>query len=258
MRRSYLLTALWLLALLLLSRYTQAATLQVAPVTLDLDHNQRAAAVFLTNSGDTPIHAQIRVYDWTQANGKDHLTPTDEVVSSPAMTALAPGQQQLVRIIVLQPGVRQQEQSYRLVIDELPSPASHTAGRNAVHFLLRYSIPVFIAGAQQPDSHESDLRCEQLGSPAAIRCYNAGEHHIRLSNLQTLTAEGQVVNTLKGLAGYVLPGQHYVFTLRQNTRRTLSALRVFLNENRHASQLSLHPASARQSALDSADANGPR
>ncbi|WP_343646930.1 fimbria/pilus periplasmic chaperone [Enterobacter sp.] len=258
MRRSYLLITLWLLALLLLSRYALAATLQVAPVTLDLDSSQRATAVYLTNSGDTPIHAQIRVYDWTQANGKDVLTPTDDVVSSPAMTALAPGQQQLVRIIVLQPGVRQQEQSYRLVIDELPSHLPETAGRNAVHFLLRYSIPVFIAGAQSAGTRDNDLRCEQAGSPAAIQCFNAGERHIRLSNLQTLAADGQVVNTLKGLAGYVLPGQKYVFKLKQNPRRALSSLRVFLNENRHASQISLGPYAARHSALDPADAHGAR
>jgi fimbrial chaperone protein len=150
MRRPFLLVALWLLTLMLLSRYALAATLQVAPVTLDLDNDQRATAVYLTNSGNTPIHAQIRVYDWTQENGQDRLTQTDAVVSSPAMTSLAPGQQQLVRIIVLQPGARAQEQSYRLVIDELPAEAPDASHRNAVHFLLRYSIPVFIAGTQAP------------------------------------------------------------------------------------------------------------
>ena len=95
--------------LALLSRYALAATLQVAPVTLDLQSDQRAAAVYLTNSGKAAIHAQIRVYEWTQKNGKDVLVATGEVVSSPAMTSLAPGQQQLVRIIVMQPGIRAQE-----------------------------------------------------------------------------------------------------------------------------------------------------
>lgn len=258
MRRSYLLTALWLLTLLLLSRYALAATLQVAPVTLDLDSSQRATALYLTNSGDTPIHAQIRVYGWTQTNGKDLLTPTDDVVSSPAMTALAPGQQQLVRIIVLQPGTRQQEQSYRLIVDELPSQDAHAAERNAVHFLLRYSIPVFIAGTQHANSSENTLSCEQADTSAAIKCYNTGENHIRLSNLQALAADGQVVETLKGLAGYVLPGQTYVLKLKQTPRRALSALRVYLNENRQASQVSLRPRDSRPASLATADASHPR
>ena len=103
MRRFLPCFILWFMMLALLSRYAMAATLQVAPVTLDLQSGQSASAVYLTNSGKAAIHAQIRVYEWTQQNGKDVLTATDEVVSSPAMTSLAPGQQQLVRIIVMQP-----------------------------------------------------------------------------------------------------------------------------------------------------------
>ena len=138
-------------------------------------------------------------------NGKDVLVATGEVVSSPAMTSLAPGQQQLVRIIVMQPGIRAQEQSYRLVIDELPDATSRAANPTAVHFLLRYSIPVFIAGNQSaPVSHDA-LSCEQSEIPATLRCFNAGNRHIRLSHLEALTADGQVVGSIKGPAGYVLP-----------------------------------------------------
>ena len=167
MRRYLSCFILWLMMLALLSRYALAATLQVAPVTLDLQSDQRAAAIYLTNSGKAAIHAQIRVYEWTQKNGKDVLVATGEVVSSPAMTSLAPGQQQLVRIIVMQPGIRAQEQSYRLVIDELPDATSRAANPTAVHFLLRYSIPVFIAGNQSaPVSHDA-LSCEQSEIPFA-------------------------------------------------------------------------------------------
>ena len=66
MRRYLSCFILWLMMLALLSRYALAATLQVAPVTLDLQSDQRAAAVYLTNRGKAAIHAQIRVYEWTQ------------------------------------------------------------------------------------------------------------------------------------------------------------------------------------------------
>ena len=258
MRRPFLLVALWLLTLMLLSPYALAATLQVAPVTLDLDNDQRATAVYLTNSGNTPIHAQIRVYDWTQENGLDRLTQTDAVVSSPAMTSLAPGQQQLVRIIVLQPGARAQEQSYRLVIDELPAGAPDASHHNAVHFMLRYSIPVFIAGTQAPGSNDSALRCEVASSGATIQCHNTSDHHIRLSNVQALAADGQVVETLKGLAGYVLPGQMYVLTLKKTPRHPLSALRAWLNENHQPSKIDLRPLTAGVTSLARDSALSPR
>ena len=49
MRRYLSCFILWLMMLALLSRYALAATLQVAPVTLDLRSDQRAAAIYLTN-----------------------------------------------------------------------------------------------------------------------------------------------------------------------------------------------------------------
>lgn len=258
MRRYFPCLILWILTLALLSRYALAATLQVAPVTLGMQSDQRAAAVTLTNSGKTAIHAQLRVYEWTQKSGQDVLVATDKVVSSPAMTALAPGQQQLVRIIVMQPDIREQEQSYRLVIDELPDSPSHSANPNGVHFLLRYSIPVFIAGAQNSPAGHDALSCEQADSPAVIRCYNAGKSHIRLSHLEALTASGQVAGSVKGLAGYVLPGQTALVKLKQAPRHTLSALRVYLNDDLHASQIPLRPLAYRAPALATVDAVSPR
>lgn len=254
MRRFLPCFILWFMMLALLSRYAMAATLQVAPVTLDLQSGQSASAVYLTNSGKAAIHAQIRVYEWTQQNGKDVLTATDEVVSSPAMTSLAPGQQQLVRIIVMQPGIREQEQSYRLVIDELPDATSRAANPNAIHFLLRYSIPVFIAGNQNMPVSRDALSCEQADTPGTIRCYNAGNSHIRLSHLQALTAAGQVAGSLKGLAGYVLPGQTALITLKHTSRHTFSALRAYLNDDHNASQIPLRPLASRAPVLATADA----
>lgn len=63
-------------------------------------------AVYLINSGSGHPCADTGLR-MTQQNGKDVLTATDGV-SSPAMTSLAPGQQQLVRIIVMQPGIQEQ------------------------------------------------------------------------------------------------------------------------------------------------------
>lgn len=248
----------WLVILIPLSRYTSAATLQVAPVTLELQSHQKATALYVTNTGATSIHAQIRVYEWSQEDNKDVLRPTDKLISSPAMTSLSPGERQLVRIIVLQPGVSVKEQSYRLVIDELPNRASGSSNPNAVHFLLRYSIPVFITGREQKPADQDDVSCEQTKNIATIRCYNSGARHLRLSNLQALTAEDRVVGSIHGLAGYVLPGQTTLLTIKQTSQHKLSALRVYLNDDHHASHIPLHPIATRASAVATADSTSPR
>lgn len=224
-----------------LSRYAESATLQVAPVTLNLSTNQRAAALYLTNTGTRAIHAQVRIYDWSQQAGRDVLTLTDKIVSSPAVASLEPGQQQLVRIVVLNPGLNPLEQSFRLQIDELPGLPSASGNHTGVHFLLRYSIPLFIAAEQRVAQNDAaQLACAQQGTD--VWCHNHGNAHIRLSNVQALTRDGRPVETLSGLAGYVLPGQRFRLPFKRPHRLLLRALRANLNEHTEASLLTIHPA----------------
>lgn len=241
MRRITLFALCWLAVLVVFARYALSATLQVAPVMLNLNASQRAAALYLTNTGSEPIHAQIRVYQWSQPQGKDVLTLTDDIVSSPAATALKPGQQQLVRIVVLNPTAQPQEQSFRLLVDELPGGHQVGADHNGVHFLLRYSIPLFIASGQAESKDvAAQLTCTR--QDASISCQNRGTAHVRLSHVEALNAQGQVAETLPGLAGYVLPGQRFVLPFKQLQRQPTPSLRAYLNEHTQASLLNVHSA----------------
>lgn len=238
MRQSSIFTPYWLALSLVFASQAQCATLQVAPVMLNLSTAQRAGALYLTNTGTRDIHAQVRIYAWSQPAGKDVLTLTNEVVSSPAITALKPGQQQLVRIVVLNPVVRPQEQSFRLVVDELPGTQPSDTDHTGVHFLLRYSIPLFIAAESNRSKEEAThLTCSQQN--ADIWCQNKGTTHIRLSDVQAIAENGQVTDTLSGLAGYVLAGQKFMLPFKRNRQRLLSSLRAYLNEHTQASQLSV-------------------
>jgi fimbrial chaperone protein len=60
-----------------------AASLQVAPVLLDIAAPAAAAMVTLRNTGATPIATQIRVFRWVQEEGRERLEPTADVVASP-------------------------------------------------------------------------------------------------------------------------------------------------------------------------------
>jgi Spore Coat Protein U domain len=60
-----------------------AASLQVAPVFLDIAAPAAAATVTLRNTGATPIATQIRVFRWVQEEGRERLEPTADVVASP-------------------------------------------------------------------------------------------------------------------------------------------------------------------------------
>ena len=62
-----------------------ASGLQVAPVSLTLVSTQNADGLWLSNTGTGMLHAQVRVYRWTQVDGAEQLTPSQELVISPPM-----------------------------------------------------------------------------------------------------------------------------------------------------------------------------
>lgn len=200
----------------------QAAVLQVSPVRVEFDNTQRAQALQVANSGQRDLEAQVRVMRWTQENGEDRLVPADDLVVSPAILRVAPGKQQIVRLVRTDSAPPAQERSYRVFVDELPSTQSSAAGAG-LRVLMRYSIPVFIAPPETaPAARQgrgaavlaptdlSRVRAQWTAGSAGqgvLRVKNDGARALRISYLSTLGPGEEKRSLGNGLIGYVLPGQ---------------------------------------------------
>lgn len=190
------------------------AGLQISPISLSLEANQQAEGIWLTNTGTTVMHAQVRVFHWTQVNGQDLLAPTEALLASPPMLQIAPGQQQLLRIVRITPPQAQQEQAYRVLVDELPITQGEDSKRSQLRFVMRYSMPVFVRPLQaaQPQLHWR-ITTDAAGQPA-LHVHNHGNAHARLAHLHRVSADGTTTETLMpGLLGYVLPGASQTWPL---------------------------------------------
>ncbi len=88
-----------LCSLALVSNISIASGLQVSPVSLSLEPKQNADGLWLSNTGDGVVHAQVRVYHWAQDGGEEKLEPSRGLVISPPMMQLAAGDKQLIRVI---------------------------------------------------------------------------------------------------------------------------------------------------------------
>ena len=192
-----------------------AASLQVAPTTVTVPAHRSADGLFLSNNGTTPLHAQARVYRWTQAAGEDVLEPTTDLALSPPMLELPAGGKQLVRVVRLGPPPADIEASYRVIVDELPVQGdAGQADRPGLRFVLRYSIPVFIA--PQGDAATAPVLHARIGGAAGARHFeleNTGNGHAQVSDLTHVAADGTRRVIATGLSGYVLPGQGRRWTL---------------------------------------------
>jgi fimbrial chaperone protein len=179
-----------------------AASLQVSPVSFNLPANVKAAQFTMQNLGDAPIEAQIRVFRWSQQNGEDQLTPTADVVASPPAASLAPHQDYVVRLVRIAEKPADGEESYRLLVDELPPPLPSNNLVSNIRFLVRYSVPVFFA---QPDtSPQLAWSASLAGGHVSLTLRNDGSQHVRISALKVEGSSGASVSFGEGLAGYAL------------------------------------------------------
>jgi fimbrial chaperone protein len=196
-----------------------AGSLQVSTVTLDVASPGAATAIGLRNSGAEPLNAQLRVFKWTQRNGTEELTNTDEVAVSPPFAAIEPGREYTVRIVRVARAQLLDEASYRLLIDELPKAGvSQTIG---VKFAVRYSIPVFFGPvAQTPTSLQ--WRAEAGHQQLRLIATNLGKKRVRLAALKLAEPGGAGIIHQDGLVGYVLGGSTMSWTFPISRSRPLS------------------------------------
>ncbi|RUV68975.1 MAG: molecular chaperone [Mesorhizobium sp.] len=198
--RSLALIVACLAAVLEFTGSSEAASLRVAPVVLDLRAPTAASTIRIWNDARRPINVQVRVLRWTQQNGEDTYQTTNDVVASPPITTLRPGGENLVRIVRTSKRPVDGEESYRLVVDELPDPSRRVAG--TVVLVVRHSIPVFFATTDAPGASPS-WSVQQRRGGYLVTVRNRGSMRLKISNL-ALSSGGRAVARREGLVGYAL------------------------------------------------------
>lgn len=215
--------------LLCMAGKVEAASLRVAPVILDLRAPTAASMVRVWNDANRPLNVQIRVFRWTQRNGEDVYEPTNDVVASPPMTTLRPGGENLIRIVRTVKKPVEGEESYRLIVDELPDPSRRRA--NTITLVIRQSIPVFFAMTDAVDASPSWTVTPRRGG-YVVTARNTGAKRLKISNL-SLSAGGAAVARRNGLVGYVL-GNSSASWFVPSTGRRLSSSSVTITADSEA------------------------
>jgi len=184
-----------------------AAAVVLWPVDPVIQAGQNASALWVENKGSTPVTLQVRALGWTQAGGDENYREQDEVVASPPIATVPPGQRQMVRVIRRTTGSSAVEHSYRLLIDELPptidSDKPDAAGAQ-LSVQMRYSIPLFTYDVER-SKPTLNVRFEVENGKRFLAIRNTGTEHARLVDLRLRTGSGSTT-IMSGLVGYVLPG----------------------------------------------------
>jgi len=144
---------------------------------------------------------QTRVLRWSQTDGKEILVPATDVVASPPAIKLVPKADYVVRIVRVSKLPVAGEESYRVIVDQLPDLRQQQA--QAVSLLIRQSIPVFFEGrgVTQPSVSWSFANA---GGKTALVASNAGDMRLRIASLKLTDGRGRVLSLGNGLLGYAL------------------------------------------------------
>ncbi|MBA8839617.1 molecular chaperone [Ochrobactrum sp. RH2CCR150] len=178
-----------------------AASLRVSPVIIDLSAPTAASNIRIWNDAKRPINVQARIFRWSQSNGVDTYTAATDVVVSPPISQLKPGGENIVRIVRTSKSPVKAEESYRLIVDELPDSAQRRSG--TVNLVIRHSIPVFFSQPGTPDANPS-WSVQRKSGGYQVTVSNKGNKRLRVSDLALQGSGGRAVAQQKGLVGYVL------------------------------------------------------
>lgn len=205
--------------------------LEVTPIPLEAEAPATTSIIELTNRAPSPAALQIRIYRWTQNQGEDELNPTKDVVLSPPITTIAAGATQVVRVVRVTAAPLQEEEAYRVMVDELPvSGAKERPVAHSVHIQMQYLLPVFYTPSKNITAPPklSWTLARLTGDKWNLVVKNSGGRRERVSalNLQQKNSKTRIQPFQKDtLVGYVLAGQtrHWPVTLPKNFPSTPGA-----------------------------------
>ena len=183
---------------------SEAQSLKVSPITIDLPQGANSAVVTLEADKKEGVAVQARVFRWSQADGEDKLEKTEDVVISPPMLTIRGGVPSTVRLVRVAKATVSGEETYRLLIDEIPDRKNLQSGN--VTFTIRQSFPVFFTGGDVRAGSLAWKVAERMGK-LVLEATNGGQKRVKLWALRVTDEQNRPVLKMDGLAGYVLGGQ---------------------------------------------------
>ena len=180
----------------------EAQSLRVSPVTIDLSAGAVSSILTLDTASKEGVAVQARVFRWSQADGEDKLEKTEDVVISPPVLTVHDNAPSKIRLVRVAKTPVSGEESYRVLIDEIPDRKKLQSGSVALAF--RQSLPVFFLGVDARPASMSWKVVSRKGK-LVLEAANSGQKRVRIYKL-AVTDEKNNDLLHGGGAGYLLGG----------------------------------------------------
>jgi fimbrial chaperone protein len=202
-----------------------AANLSVFPLRGEMSQAKTTEVFTIRNQSNDSVVVQANVVKWSQRDGQEVLEPTREVLVAPAVIEVPANESQIVRIAVRRPPDANKEDTYRLLIQEIPK--RRETKDTQLTFALNISLPIFFSAASGPTQGSLELngarpKLEGVKKQLVLDLTNVGNGHLQVTTIRASDDQGQIASHASMF--YVLPSQKRSVTL--NVERAFTAGKV--------------------------------
>jgi len=180
-----------------------AGNFSVSPIRVELSGAQATAVLTLHNQDTSPLVIQVSALSWSQPDGEEDYGETRDLLVTPPVITLQPDSDQIIRVALRREPDATRELAYRVLIAEVPQPASMDF--TGLRVALRLNLPVFVRPAvpAAPDIVWSATRMPD-GS-LKISAANRGNAHAQITDFEVRFPD-VADNAKVQVTRYVLPG----------------------------------------------------
>jgi len=188
-----------------------AGTFSISPLRVELGAAVQTGVLTIRNQEATPVVVQADTRLWEQVDGQEQLSPTRDVLVSPAVFTIPANGSQIVRVALRRAPDAERELSYRLILTEVPQKANPDF--TGLSVALRLSLPVFVAPSAPAQPQLDWKATRSADGRLALAARNSGNAHARVLNFTVAPAAGDGRALEQNTTAYILPGQSRTWTL---------------------------------------------
>ena len=186
---------------------TTHASMSVSPVRIDLSDEHRKDVVRVSNQDESAKSYEVSVVAWSQTKERREVyAPTEELLAVPPLFTLQPGEEQIVRLGMLQDADAITERTYRMFITELAPPQPEEPAATGITMRVQIGVPVFVAPTALPTATLDYVDSMQVEEQLFMQFRNSGNTHVKVTEVQFLGL-GQSDKQVAPTGLYVLAGQ---------------------------------------------------
>jgi fimbrial chaperone protein len=223
-----------LVLILFLIHPTVASELDVKPIRIFFDAQNKIEKLVVTNGAEKDCTVQIRVFQWTQdEKGKELYSETKDILIYPKIVTIKKEEEKIIRIATKLKS-EFKEKTFRIYVEELPSGKEEETKKSVAHIYLKIGVPVFISPIKKEEKGAIEAITLEKGT-AKIKVTNNGTKHFIISGIQVKGQDklGKEVFA-KDLSGwYLLSGASRVYetVLPKDICKEVSSLDVEVKTN---------------------------